>query len=68
MPALKNDPPDPPRLSLYMQDDSALESAKRRLTRIIDGELDELSITDALDLLVWLEADITCRRIETEGA
>jgi hypothetical protein len=64
----KSEPPDPPCLALYVQDDSAIESAKRRLTRIIDGELDELSVTDALDLLSWLEADVTVRRIETEGA
>jgi hypothetical protein len=57
---------EPPVL-LYQSNVTALEAAKRRLNRIIDGEIDELIAPDALDLLDWLRDDAEARRIETEG-
>lgn len=63
--AIEEDPP----VLLYRSAEppSPLDSAKRRLSRIIDGELDELTGPDALDLLDWLHDDAEARRIETEG-
>jgi len=60
------EPSDPPAL-LFAPDLTDLDRSKRRLSRMIDGELDDLTPIDALALLNWLHDDAEARRIETEG-
>jgi hypothetical protein len=41
-----------------------LEAVKRWLSTVIDATLDELSPSEAIQLLDWLRDDVTCRCIE----